>query len=68
MKLFRFIRRYKDNDWLQVIMADSLEEAISLYDFKDDKDIECEEMEQRKGPILAFHITKGQAGDRLKWK
>lgn len=61
MKAFRFIKRYGHSDWLQVINADSIEEAISLYDFNDDNEYEVKEMEDRKGCVLAFHIMPNQA-------
>ena len=61
MKAFRFIKRYGSSDWLQIINADSLEEALTYYDFSEDKDIEVEELENRKGCVLAFHITGRQA-------
>jgi hypothetical protein len=60
MKSFRFIKRYKSSDWLEVINADTLEEAIALYDYND-SEYEVQEIENRKGCVLALHITPGQA-------
>ncbi len=59
MKAFRFIRRHTHSDWLEIIFADNKEEAIELYDYKDEE-YEIGELENRKGCVLAFHITGGQ--------
>lgn len=61
MKQFRFIRRLKYGDWLEIINADSLEEAKDLYDFEIKDNIEIEELKSHKGCVLAFHICRGQA-------
>jgi len=61
MKLFRFIRRHTRSDWLEVIRAETLKEALTYYTFSDNKNIEAEEMPERKGVILALHLTSGQA-------
>jgi hypothetical protein len=68
MKSYRFIKRYGNSDWLQIINAETLEEAVELYDFSDDPEIEVEEVRSEKGCVLAFHITPGQAKPPLSPK
>ena len=46
----RFILRGSICDWLQVINADTREEAISLYDYNYTK-YEVKEIENRKGGV-----------------
>ena len=61
MKSFRFIKRQSDiADWLEIINADTIEEAIALYDYNDGT-FEVQEIDSRKGCVLALHITPNQA-------
>ncbi len=68
MKSFRFIRRFPcfcknycwHSDRLEIINADTLEEAMSLYGFKDEPNTQVKEISNRKGCVLAYHISTGQ--------